>query len=280
MKVLLTKKNIAILIAALLVAAVALVSVNTARGPGLISSAATVFLKPVKSAASSVARTFESIYGYMYEYDEVVSENESLKAQIAELRQEYREYTEVSAENDRLRALLELAPRHSDARYDTAAILQWGASNWTSTFTVSKGSANSELAVGNAVITETGVLIGRVTEVGLTSSVAVSVIDTTFSAGALAGGLGEDGIAAGDFSLMRRGLLKLDYLPDDSAILAGDAVVTSGKGGVFPQGLVIGSVAEVRRSETGIGLYAAVLPAAELRDVTYVYIITEFTESQ
>jgi rod shape-determining protein MreC len=246
----------------------------------VFSSAASVFLKPVRSAASSVARTFESIYGYMYEYDEVVAENETLKAQIADLRQEYREYTEVSAENDRLRELLRLAPRHTDSRYETATILSWGASNWASTFTISKGSSNSEVAAGDAVITETGVLIGRVTEVGLTTSVAISVIDTTFSAGALAGSRGEDGIAVGDFSLMRAGLLKLDYLPGDTAILAGDAVVTSGKGGMFPQGLVIGSVAAVRSGETGIGLYATVVPAAELRDVTYVYVITEFTESE
>jgi rod shape-determining protein MreC len=276
MKVLLNRRNIAIIAAALILAIIAAVSVNTRGEPGAVTDVAALLTVPVKRAASAIARSFESLYGYIYEYDNLISENEALKAQIAELRQDYREYTDIAAENARLRELLNLSARHSDHVYDPAVIITWGANNWASNFTLSRGSANSDIAVGNSVITETGVLIGRVTEVGAVTSTAVTVIDTTFFAGALAGELGEQTVASGDFTLMRGGKLKLEFLSEGDNVLSGDTVVTSGKGGVFPEGLVIGEVTDIFANDTGIGYYGVIAPAADLNNVTYVYVITDF----
>jgi rod shape-determining protein MreC len=276
MKTLLNKKNVAIIAVALIIAIVALVSVNTSGTSGAVTGAAELFSVPLKRAAESIARSFESLYGYIYDYENLVSENAALKAQIAELRQNYSEYTEMAAENARLNELLELKARHSDHVYDDAVIVTWGASNWESSFTVSLGSANSDVAAGDSVITETGVLIGRVTEVGAVTSTAVSVIDTTFSAGALAGERREQSVASGDFALMREGMLRLDFLPEGDNVLSGDTVVTSGKGGIFPEGLVIGDVTDILINDTGIGYYGVIKPAADLNNVTYVYVITDF----
>jgi rod shape-determining protein MreC len=163
--------------------------------------------------------------------------------------------------------------------YDTASVIGSSGSNWSSSFTLNKGSVNSDIAIGDAVITEKGVLVGRVTMVDVTSSTAVSLIDTTFSAGALIGENGESGIATGDFELMRSGMLKLEYLPDDTAALAGDAVVTGGKNDILPEGLVIGTVRRVARNTTGVGMYAEIEPGADLTHLSNVFIITEFTTS-
>lgn len=280
MRAFLTKRNIIIALVAVAIAAVAIFSVGTGRGGGFITEGMSSAARPLKSAAASVARTFETIYGFMYEHENLVAENEELKRQIADYRQDYREYTEVSEENARLRALLGFSARHSDFVYESASIESWSATNWSSSFTVSRGSANCTkehaIEVGDAVITETGVLIGRITEVGDTRSTAVSVIDTTFSSGALTGEPGVDGVAAGDFALMREGKLKLDFLSDDTTVLAGDSVVTSGKGGIFPNGLVIGTVESVVRNSAGVGMYGIIEPAAVLHEATYVYIITDF----
>jgi rod shape-determining protein MreC len=275
-KTLLNKRNVAIIAAALIIAIIALVSVNTRGTSGAVTGLAELVSVPLKRAAESIARSFESLYGYIYEYENLVSENAALKAQIADFRQDYREYTEMSAENARLYELLDFKARNSDHVYDHAVIITWGASNWESSFTLNRGSANSDVAVGDSVITETGVLVGRVTEVGTITSSAVSVIDTTFSAGVLVGENGEQSVASGDFALMRDGTLRLDFLPEGDSVLSGDTVVTSGKGGVFPEGLVIGEVADVMINDTGIGYRGVVKPTAELNNVTYVYVITDF----
>ena len=276
MKVFLNKKVLLLIIITVLVAVVAVVSVNTSGHPGFVTDAAEAIVRPLKSVASSVARSFESIYGFMYKYDSVVAENAQLKAQINDMHQNYREYIETANENERFKALLELKARNTKPVVDSAAIDSWSSSNWTSSFTINRGADNSDVAAGDSVITETGILVGRVSQVGSDTSVCVSIIDTTFSAGALIGKSGDPAMATGDFTLMRRGLCKLDFLSDDIDVVAGDAIVTSGKGGTFAQGLIIGEVTEVSDYMTGVGRYAAVKPAVDLQTLTYVYVITDF----
>ncbi|MDR1217611.1 MAG: rod shape-determining protein MreC [Oscillospiraceae bacterium] len=276
MKVLFSKKNIAIIAGALVLAIIAAVSVNTRGTSGAVTDLAEMFTVPLKRAASSIARSFESLYGYIYEYENLVSENEELKAQLADLKQDVREYTETSAENVRLNKLFNFSVRHSDHVYDRAVIITWGSNNWESGFTLSRGSTNSDIAVGDSVITETGVLIGRVTEVDTVTSKAITVIDTTFFAGVLTGEAGGEAAASGDFALMRGGCLRLDFMSEGDGVLSGDTVVTSGKGGVFPEGLVIGELTDIFINDSGIGYYGVIEPAAELNNVTDVYVITDF----
>jgi rod shape-determining protein MreC len=276
MKVLFSKRNIAIFAAALIVAIISAVSINTRGESGAATDLATLVTVPLKRAAASIARSFESLYGYIYEYDSIVSENEALKAQIAEFRQDYREYTEVSAENARLHELLGFSALHPDHVYDRAGIITWGASNWSSDFTLSRGSSNSDIAVGDSVITENGVLVGVVTEVDTVTSKAITVIDTTFFAGTLAGENGEETAAVGDFELMRGGTLRLDFMSDGNNVLSGDTVVTSGKGGLFPEGLVIGDVTDIFMNDTGVGYHGVIEPAADLNNVIYVFVVTDF----
>jgi rod shape-determining protein MreC len=262
---------------AVIIASITLISVNTRGNSGFLTNTLTSLSKPIKSFAASVAKTYESMYGYIYEYDKVVAENTELKTKLSKLETDYREYTDVSNENDRLRALLNLSERHPDyKKYDTAAIISWSASNWSSSFTIGKGSSNSDVKVGDCVITEAGVLVGVVNEVGINSSTVISVLDTTFSVGAYIERNEERAIAAGDFSLMKQGLLKFDYLQDTTEIVAGDTIITSGKGGTLPAGLVIGTVQEVLTYETGIRRYATIKPAVDLQSLGDIYLITSF----
>ena len=76
------------------------------------------------------------------------------------------------------------------------------------------------------------------------------------------------------------GLLRFSYLKNDSDVLAGDAVETSGYGGVFPKGLLIGWVAEVLPESHGLSAYAKVRPAADLSQLKKVYIVKSFVVTE
>lgn len=277
MKRLFRFRVIIFLVIALLVATVTLISVNTSSSSGFVTNALTSLSKPLKSVTATVAKAFESLYGYIDAYDKIKAENDELKAKLYKLQQDYRESTNISTENEELRDLLELSSRHPEYKqFDTAAIINWGASNWSSSFTIGKGSMNSEIKVGDCVITETGDLVGVVSVVQATSSVVITILDTTFSVGAYIERTDErTTIAVGDFSLMKEGLLKLDYL-EESEIVAGDTIITSGKDGILPSGLVVGTVQEVVTSPSGINRYAAIKPAADIKSLANVYLITSF----
>jgi len=276
MKTLFTKKTIIIAACAVIIAVITLVSVNAFGTGGPVTGLANAVSRPLKTWASAIARTFENIYGSIYRYENLVVEYEDLQKELERLRETSREASDLEAEVKRLHALFGFSERNSGHVYESAQIVSPSSSNWSSTYTISRGSENSDISPGNSVITEYGVLLGRISDVGATTSTFVSVLDTTFSASVLIGENGASATAKGDFSYMSQGLLTLDHITGDHPVLPGDSVVTSGAGGVFPAGLVIGVVAEVLTHSTGVGQYATVRPTLPLEMITYVVIITEF----
>ena len=107
MKDFITKKGIYIAIAAVVIAIIAAVSVAISGGRGdLASMLSQPFFRPLRSAVTALVDSLESIYNYMYSYDEMEAENQELRNRVAQLEEEYREYTQMSQEVDRLRELL------------------------------------------------------------------------------------------------------------------------------------------------------------------------------
>ena len=280
MKELISKKGLYIIAAAVAVAVIAAVSVALSGGnAGFASLLSEPFFKPVKSAMTSLVDSLEHTYNYMYRFDEIEAENQRLKARVAQLEQEYREYTEISEENERLHNLLGFAERHEDMSMEPVTVISWTASNYSSSFTISKGSS-SGIELYDPVVDEYGFLVGQVTSVTSTSSVVTTLIDTTTSLGALFYENGETGVAAGDFELFKNSRLKVSYITDMDSAVIGATVVTSGSGGVYPAGLVIGTVSGIAVSSSGLDPYAVVEPSTDLTGLSHVYVITDFAVSE
>ncbi len=280
MKEFISKKGIYIAIAAILVAIAAAVTVAVTGGhAGFASLLSEPFFKPVKSALTSLVGSLEHAYDYIYRYDEMEAENQRLRARIAELERDYREYTEISEENARLRALLGFAGRHEDLVMEPVTVVSWTASNFSSSFTISKGSS-SGVELYDPVVTENGYLVGQVTSVTSTSATVTTVIDTSLRIGALISEGGVTGVLSGDYDLFRSGLMKLSYLGEDGSLIIGSTVVTSGSGGVYPAGLVVGTISGIAVGSSGLDPYAIVEPSADISGVTHVYVITDFAVNE
>ena len=280
MKALFSRQSMIIASAAVLIAVITIVSVNVFSSPGPVTGLANAISSPVRALASTVTGTFERIYYSIYRYDDLMAEYDRVVTENANLRRDFRESILLREENDQLRALLGFSERHASLDRELAIVRSSGGSNWSSSFTINRGNANSAIERGNAVISESGVLIGQVTDVGATYSTVVTVLDTTFKAGAYIGEGDADATVKGDFNLMRSGLIMLDHFDDDLIIIPGDTIVTSGKGSVFPAGLVVGEVVEVRRHNTGVGRYATVRPLRGIDALTMVFVITGFDISE
>jgi len=280
MKALFSRQSIIIASAAVLIAVITIVSVNVFSSPGPVTGVANAISSPIRALASSVTGTFERIYESIYRYDNLMVEYDRVVKEIANLRRDYRESIQLADENEQLRLMLGFRERHAGFDHQLALVRNYGGSNWTSSFTINLGSANSDIMGGNPVITEYGVLIGQVTDVGATQSTVVTVLDTTFSAGAYIGEGEDDATVKGDFNLMRTGFIMLDHFNDDLIIIPGDSIYTSGKGGVFPAGLVVGEVVEVHRHSTGVGRYATVRPLRGIDALTRVFVITGFEKTE
>lgn len=276
MKNYLKKKGIPLAIAVLAVLIIASVSLRALEGrAGLLSNITGAIKAPVYKVGSSIIDWLEGVYGYLYEYDQLVAENEALRKQLAQAQEEARLGAEAREENERLRELLNLRERHSDFVFESAKIISWNASNWASTFTISKGES-SGIELGDPVVTEYGALVGQVIEIGDSWAVVRTVIDIDMKVGVLVGETGNAAVLMGEFSLMQDGKVKLAHLTEGTLLLPDDIVLTSGKGGRFPQGLIAGTILEVQTEAGGQTPYAVVEPACDLDSLSQVFVIKEF----
>lgn len=268
-------KGIWIVAAAVLVAAVTLAFSLLSGSSGPLSGVLGVITAPVRSGLSSLAGWVEDQYNYAFRYDQLVEENEQLKQRVAELEEAARLGQDAMEENERLYDLLELREKRRDLHWESARITARGATNWASTLTLNKGT-DCGVAVGNCVIDQYGSLVGVVSEVSYNWCTLITVIDPELEMGGLVARTDSAAIVEGDFALMGQGKLKLSYLPESTQLIAGDEVITSGMGGVYPSGLVVGTIDEILTEASGMGRYAVLSPAADLDELRQVFIITRF----
>ncbi len=242
---------------------------------GFIKDAQGALAAPSRNAAAAITDWMQGIYGYLYEYDMLVEDNNALRAELAEAQEMAREYEELKAENDRLYTLLELKEKRSDFVLESSKIVSWDTSNYTSAFTIGKGS-NSGIELGDCVITEYGALVGQVYELGTNWATIRTVIDVNMDVGAFVGSNNYAGVISGEFSLMKQGKTRVTYLAGGAQIFTEDEVLTSGRGGAFPSGLLIGTITTVMTEAGGQNTYGVIEPACDVDALTQVFIVTDY----
>lgn len=230
---------------------------------------------PFRAASTAVANWCEGIWSYATEYEALQTKVADLEKQLADMEQENREAQQALKENERLRELLELREKRRDFVFESAAVTGRTNNSWSAALTISKGTIHG-VEEGDCVITETGALVGVIQQAGTNWSTVTTIVDPDISMGAIIFRTGEDGILEGSLTLMVEGRCKLAYLNADSELVSGDEVLTSGLGGVYPSGLLVGYVESVQDTPSGVEKYAVLEPAAQLDALEEVFVIKEF----
>lgn len=189
------------------------------------------------------------------------SENLSLKNKLVELE-------ELRQENDRLKKLLNFK-REAAASLVVAKIVSRDPSNWSSSVIIDKGS-NYGIQENMCVVTELG-LVGKVAEVGDSTSKIILINDPNSGVAALVQRSREQGIVSGTIT----GQLRFHFLPLNSDVKVSDMVITSGLGGIYPKGLIVGKVTEIGEEADGLSKSCLVKPAVRLSGIEEVLIITK-----
>lgn len=262
--------------AAVIAVALACMSFFSSNSAPLTNLAGTI-ASPFRSAYTAVADWIADKQKYYQDYTALEEENAELKKQIAEMEEAVRQAESDRAENENYRDLLNLQQQRRDLTSDmeSAYITEHEVTNWTSSLTLNKGTS-SGVEVGDCVMDSTGALVGLVDKAGYNWCKVLTIVDTDTSIGAQVFRTKDLGVAEGDFALMRQGRLRLDYLPADCQLLAGDLVETSGLGGYLPSGLVIGTVEEVQVDDSGATSYAVLVPKVDFDSLNQVFIIKSF----
>jgi len=267
-----TKLRIIVILAVLLTAVLAVMAGLTNQSlPELLVQGV---LAPFRAAATSLTKTAERYYSYMFRYEALEAENEALKSSIAQMEDVARQADATTRENARLRNILKLKELHDDYDLVDAYIIGWSSTDWSNTLTINRGS-NSGIAENMCAITDNGEVVGLVTQVGPNFAVVKTVLDSTLEISATISTSGYNGMVSGGYIDGNEKLLQMDYLPSSSIIRNRDQVVTSGST-VYPRGLIVGQVVDAGFKETGVAKYAVLYPAAEISSLEQIFILTNF----
>lgn len=237
-----------------------------------LSTAAAPFEYGVSRAAFSVKTGIAII-------DEALSgwqDMEALREENGALRAEQTAYSEILAENIRLRRLAGFKQGYTQFTLLGANVIARDYGSWTNTMVIDRGT-DSGLTRYMPVIVPEG-LVGFVSDVYLNSARVQLVTDPRTSVGAIvqrpASRVGSLVKGSGN----RPNMLTFGNLPREADVIKGDMLVTSGYGGVYPHGLLIGRVEQVEDDVTGTLKEAVALPAADLSRLEEVFVITSHIE--
>ncbi len=278
MKKFFKNKGVLILIAVVFILSVIIGVVNAANpNVTFVENVVQVVVTPIQKLITNMGNGVSGFFGYFSDVDKLHKEIESLKSEKAKLEIDLAKSETSSIENEELRKLLSLKDAYPELEFAAAQIIAREPSNWYNTFTIDKGVADG-VAINQPIVSSDKTLIGRISEVGTTWARVTTLSDPGHSAGAVVVRSGEYGIIDGDTSFEGDENFKLAFISKNADIIVGDRVVTSGLGGIYPKGLNIGKVLEIRPDIQGISQYAVVAPDADIENLRFVLVVLNPTD--
>lgn len=230
---------------------------------------------PFVNAANAIADGVGGFFDKLINADEYKAQNDELLAKLSEMYKYTMDYDTLKKENDRLREILELKKNNEDFRFsEPCDVTSRNANDLYGGFMVRKGK-NDGISVNDPVITSVG-LVGRVTSVADNYARVTTIISPQVNVGVYTMRTKTTGVIENDVSSAEKGLCLMSDILKDADIKVGDIIFTSGKSGLFPADLPVGTVTEVYDDPNGLTKHALVKPMENVKSVSSVFVITDF----
>jgi rod shape-determining protein MreC len=228
-------------------------------------------LAPVQSRVMLAWRGSASLLSYFAGIRRIQGENSQLQQQVMDLTWENNRLHEYVYESQQLQKLLDFNNRNV-MRFTLlgARVVSRSPSNWYSTLVVDRGSEDG-VKRDMVVVSDAG-LVGRVDAVWPNTADILLILDQEGAVGAMISESGTQGVIEG--SKDDPGMLRMIDLPYDAKPVAGQTVMTSGLGGIFPGDIPIGKVLEFNAGGSGLDQYALVQPDVDFNRIEDLFIIT------
>ncbi len=194
--------------------------------------------------------------GYeLLHFKSIANENLRLKRELTELKSKFAAFNEASAENKRLKEILAIKDKLA-SRSIVCRVVGRTSSNWTEGLVIDKGS-NDGLHEDMAVLAN-GALIGKITAVGKSTSRVSLITDPEIRVAVISERTRVSGLIYG----IARGRSIMKFISKDADIKADDSVISSGLSGIYPKGILVGKVLDVKMEPNGLYQFALIGPAA------------------
>ena len=230
------------------------------------------FASPLQNASSKASNATSGFFQQIWNFRSTAQENEQLKQRLSALETELNQARHAEAENARLKALLELHEKN-EIKAVPARVIARDPSVWFNTITINRGST-SGVEINMPVVTGGGI-VGRVITVSPFASQVMLITDEKAGAGAVVGQLGQSGALG---SVRGRadlgvGLIEMRYVSGLEKVEVNDNVMTTGQDGIYPPGLNVGRVVDVRNGTATQAHQILIQPGAQLDHLEEVAVL-------
>lgn len=226
------------------------------------------------SPVSQINRgVFDQVFGVVDAYinlQGVKEKNKELQEKISRLETKNLELTEARIENKRLRSLLNLKQQEG-LQGITATVISYDPSSWTQGISIDRGYADG-VRVGMAVVEGNGI-VGQIVATSISSSKVLLLTDHSSGIDAIVQSSRSRGVVEG----LGRNRCALRYVTRDEVVSVNDRVISSGADAIYPRGLLIGRVSDVRNQAAGLFQSIEVTPAVDLSRLETVFVISGLT---
>ena len=271
------RRTIILWVAVFIVGLLAFTTVKGKYDLKISENVVNTILSPFQSAVTSISNVTKKIGVISWEMVTVYEQNKMLRSEVEQLRQRDVNVNEIMAENTRLTNILNY--KNAVKQFDTAVakIISYDSSNLTNSITINLG-AKDGMQKNMPVITPQG-LVGTIVAVYEHSAKVQLILDPRSAVGAIIQRPESRVIGIMQGSVGVQTLAKMVNIPRDADVVVGDNVLTSGYGGLYPKGIVIGEVVEVTNEAGGLLKYATVKTAVDFYRIEEVLVIVNSREA-
>ena len=234
-----------------------------------IGSALSSFVMPVQNGIIYIKNKIANNSTFFLDINTLKDENKKLKEENSNLEKSLRELEIIKAENETLKEYVNLKDKYTEYTTVPGYIINKDISNFNNIIVISIGE-NDGVAANMTVISDQG-LVGHVISVTSDTAKVQTILDTSSAVSGIIGTSRENAIVRG--TLDNTSLLKATNISTQANLLEGDKVETSGLGGIYPKGILIGSVKKVISTKNLTNRYAMVEPAVDFKKIETVLVI-------
>jgi rod shape-determining protein MreC len=262
----------------LVLAALLLMALQLSGNLRPVTSAITQLTSPAQLSATGVTESVANFGESLLSLRTIQRDAAALAVRNLQLQAEIDTLKEVEIENEQLRSMLDFAqtrPRlELRGAQIVARVIGEESTNFLESILIDLGRQHG-IQVGMPVVTDQG-LVGRISDVTDTTSKVLLLNDPSSSASALLGESRLNGVVHGSTS----GDLIMDFIPQGPTFKTGEVVLTSGLGGRFPKGIVIGAVESIETQANAVFQKAVIHPSVDFGSLELVLVITNFDPNE
>lgn len=229
-----------------------------------------LFTIPIQNAFSFVKNKINNNEQEISDINKLKEENKALREENIKLKEAERELEVLKSENNTLKDYLNLKNKYADYSTIPAYVVERTYSNYDKIVVINVGLKDG-IDINMPVISESG-LVGHVISVTNNSAKVQTIVDTGSTVSATIPTTEQSILVKG--SINNNESLKATSIPANATVLQGDAVVTSGLGGIYPKGILIGTIKEIVNTKNQTDRYANIETATNFNTIQTVLVIT------